>query len=555
MSPEMPTITINGKACDFAGGQSILQVANEHGVEIPQYCYHDGLSVVASCRICLAEVWAPNPRNDNKLEAIPKLLPACQTPAGDGQVVSTQSPKALANQKSVMELLLINHPLDCPVCDQAGECLLQDYSYEYGRSVSRFEEEKLKQPKKELGPNVLLYSDRCIMCSRCVRFTREVSGTAELMVQGRGAHEQIDVFPGRALDNPLAGNVVDLCPVGALLEKDFLFAKRVWDLTDTPSIDGLTSSGDNIWVCHADNIVHRIKPRTNLDINKWWITDEVRAGYQRVHGDDRLTGPRRREHGVQIDTDFRRATIEAVEGLRRAVSRGGIAVLVSPMLACEEAYALAKAAISLDSGATFGVGPIPVDGEDRVFPEGAGDGFIMRAEKAPNARGVRRVLGALSSGDVLGFDAWMDAAQGAGGVVITGNYPSEWTTSAMVRLCKDEKRFAVSMDTIEGPVNDVCDVVMPGSTWVEKAGTFENANGVLQAFEQAIQPVEGTRPEGQSAMAMLATIHGERAGIFNANSVRGEMAAAVPALAMFETDVRTPSGAGLIESDMATVEF
>ncbi|MCB9838488.1 MAG: (2Fe-2S)-binding protein [Phycisphaeraceae bacterium] len=557
----MPTITINGKVCEFAQGQSILQVANEHGVEIPQYCYHDGLSVVASCRICLAEVWAPNPRNDNKLEAIPKLLPACQTPAGDGQVVSTQSPKAIANQKSVMELLLINHPLDCPVCDQAGECGLQDYSYEYGRSVSRFEEEKIKQPKKELGPNVLLYSDRCIMCSRCVRFTREVSGTAELMIEGRGAYEQIDVFPGRALDNPIAGNVVDLCPVGALLEKDFLFAKRVWDLTDTPSIDGLTSSGDNIWVCHADNVVHRIKPRTNPEINQWWITDEVRASYQRVHGDDRLAGPRRREHGVQIDTDFRRATIEAVEGLREASKKGGLAALVSPMLSCEEAYALAKAAIALDSGTVFGVGPVPVDGEDMSFPEHRGGGaparkpFVMRAEKAPNARGVRRVLEALSSGDVLDFDAWLGAAQNAGGVVVTGNYPSEWAPGALIELCRSERRFSVSMDTIEGPLNDVCDVVMPGSTWVEKAGTFENVNGVLQAFERAIQPLDGTRPEGQSAMAMLATMHGERAGIFNAAGVRGEMAAAVPALSMFATGVRTPGGGGYVEADMAVVEF
>ena len=229
----MPSITIDGKVCEFEPGQTILQVANAHDIKIPQYCYHDAMSVVASCRICLAEVWAPNPRNEGKLEAIPKLIPTCQTGAGDGQVVYTDSPKAVANQKAVMEYLLINHPLDCPVCDQAGECDLQDYSYEYGRGVSRFEETKVKQPKKDVGPNVLLYSDRCIMCTRCVRFTREVSGTSELIVEGRGNQEQIDTFPGKALDNPLASNVIDLCPVGALLDKDFLFAKRVWDLTPT----------------------------------------------------------------------------------------------------------------------------------------------------------------------------------------------------------------------------------------------------------------------------------------------------------------------------------
>ena len=185
---------------------------------------------------------------------MPKLLPTCQTLAQDGQVVYTDSPKAVANQRSVMELLLINHPVDCPVCDQAGECYLQDYAYRYGRANSRFEEEKIKQPKKDIGPHVLLYGDRCIMCTRCVRFTREVTGTDELMVQGRGAKEEIDIFPGRGLDNELSGNVVDICPVGALLDKDFLFAQRVWYLTRTPSIDGITASGDNISVEHNNGI-------------------------------------------------------------------------------------------------------------------------------------------------------------------------------------------------------------------------------------------------------------------------------------------------------------
>ena len=296
----MPTITINGKVCEFRSGPGvpapmILQVANANGIEIPQYCYHDGLSIVASCRICLAEVWQPNPRNNNTLEPIPKLVPTCQTACSDGMVVYTDTPKAIANQKSVMEYLLINHPLDCPVCDQAGECYLQDYSYEYGRGVSRFEEEKVKQPKKNLGPHVYLYSDRCIMCTRCVRFTREVSGTAELLVQGRGNREEIDIFPGVPLDNELSANVVDLCPVGALLDKDFLFAQRVWFLKSTPSIDGITASGDNLQVDTNDGKVYRFRPRTNMKVNKWWISDEIRYGWKHVHSPERLRTPRRRQ--------------------------------------------------------------------------------------------------------------------------------------------------------------------------------------------------------------------------------------------------------------------
>ncbi len=223
----MPTITIDGKACEFDGRQMILQVAIDNGIILPHYCYHPGLSVVASCRICLAEIEAPNPRNDNKLELIPKLMPTCQTAAADGMVVRTNSPKSIANQKAVMEFLLINHPLDCPVCDQAGECHLQDYSFQYGRAESRFEEQKIKQAVKDIGPNVKLYSDRCIMCTRCVRFTREITGTNEVGVIGRGNMEQIDVFPGSPLDNELSGNIVDLCPVGAMLDKHFQFTQRV----------------------------------------------------------------------------------------------------------------------------------------------------------------------------------------------------------------------------------------------------------------------------------------------------------------------------------------
>jgi NADH-quinone oxidoreductase subunit G len=190
-----------------------------------------------------------------------------------------------------MEYLLINHPVDCPVCDQAGECHLQDYAYQFGRTNARFQEDKIKQPKKDVGQHVLLYSDRCIMCTRCVRFTREITGTGELMVQGRGAREEIDVFPGLALDNELSANVIDICPVGALLDKDFLFQQRVWFLKKTPSIDGITASGDNIFIEHNKGEIYRLKPRPNLDVNKWWITDEVRYGWKFVHSPHRLRLP------------------------------------------------------------------------------------------------------------------------------------------------------------------------------------------------------------------------------------------------------------------------
>ena len=186
-------------------------------------------------------------------------------------------------------MYLNHHPIDCPTCDQSGECTLQDYAYEYGRGVRRCDTEKITQSKKDIGDNIMLYGDRCIMCTLCVRFTEEVTGTSELYIDGRGVHECIDVFPGKGINNELSGNVVDICPVGALLDKDFMFKQRVWLLSSTPSIDPLTSSGDNINIEHNNNQIYRVKPRENLKINQFWITDEVRYGWKFVYDESRIT--------------------------------------------------------------------------------------------------------------------------------------------------------------------------------------------------------------------------------------------------------------------------
>jgi len=556
----MPSITIDGKVCDFDPGQTILQVANAHGVSIPQYCYHDAMSVVASCRICLAEVWAPNPRNEGKLEAIPKLIPTCQSGAMDGQVVYTDSPKAVANQKAVMEYLLINHPLDCPVCDQAGECDLQDYSYDYGRGVSRFEETKVKQPKKDVGPNVLLYSDRCIMCTRCVRFTREVSGTSELIVEGRGNQEQIDTFPGKALDNPLASNVIDLCPVGALLDKDFLFAKRVWDLSPVPSIDPITSSGDNIYVDVADDRVYRVRPRENMGVNKWWITDEVRYGWKFVHEDTRLTTPMRKRGGDLVTTDWPRALSQASEGVRNSIAGGGrLAVMISPMLSCEDAGALALAALEMDPDALFAIGPVPVDGEDRAYPPGVSDTdpnrFVIRAEKAPNARGVRRVLDALGKSDTLDFGAFVKkiASNDVGAAIVAGGYPSEWHTPELASALARESLLVVLVDILMSPLVAHADVVLPGATFAEKAGVFENVDNKLQAFEQAIRPAGESRAEAQIGLDLLSELCSEQRGLYNAATLRATLADTAPALQPLVSQVAIPMRPELRDPDMEMV--
>src|SRR5205814_2108017 len=395
----MPQITVDGKRIECKDRQMILQACNDAGYPIPQYCYHPGLSIPASCRICLVEV-----------EGIPKLVPSCQTPVRDGMTVHSKSTKAIANQKQVMEYLLVNHPLDCPVCDQAGECLLQDYSYEYGRSQSRFEEDKAKKPKKDVGLHVLLYNDRCIMCTRCVRFTREVAGTSELYVDGRGHREEIDIFPGKPLDNKLSGNVVDLCPVGALLDKDFLFKQRVWLLKQAPSISPADSGGENIYIEYNEGVIYRIKPRFNPEVNQWWISDDTRYSFKPVHNAGRLKQARRSQYGSQIETAYAKA-IEAADGGLKAAAKeaaGSVYAVLSPMMSCEEAWLLGKYVRSIDPAAVLILGPAPTSGQDEVFKHylTGKETFRIKAEKVPNAAGIRRVMGMLG-GAIATFDEFV----------------------------------------------------------------------------------------------------------------------------------------------------
>jgi NADH-quinone oxidoreductase subunit G len=507
----MPKITVDGQVIDAKPGQMVLQACNEAGMHLPQYCYHPGLSIVASCRICLVEV-----------EGIPKMVPSCQTPVRDGMVVHSNSPKAVANQKQVMEYLLINHPLDCPICDQAGECYLQDYSYQYGRSESRFEEDKAKKPKKDVGDNIYLYSDRCIMCTRCVRFTREVSGTSELFVEGRGHREQIAIFPGKPVNNKLAGNVVDLCPVGALLDKDFLFKQRVWLLKSTPSISPVDSGGENIYLDHNEGIIYRVKPRYNAEVNQWWISDDTRYSYKAVHSDKRLTKPRRIQYGSQIDTNYHHAIEEAAKGLKDLVTANGAGSLyavLSPMMACEEAFLLGTWIRSIDPQALLVVGPVPSSGQDETFanPANGKQTFVIKAEKVPNAAGIRRIVAQLGGPSATWDDLvanTMPALKKLKGGWIVGGYLSNWQGEKSPL----PRGFKVVQDVLESSLSNSADVLLPAAAWAEKDGSWENHQGKIQHFAAAIVPAEGARREGDVYYALLG-----RSGLYNAQVVRQEM--------------------------------
>jgi NADH-quinone oxidoreductase subunit G len=527
----MPKITVDGKTIEAKDRQMILQACGDAKIPVPQYCYHPGLSIPASCRICLVEV-----------EGIPKLVPACQTPVRDGMVVQTKSSKAIANQKQVMEYLLINHPLDCPVCDQAGECFLQDYSYEYGRSQSRFEEDKVKHPKKDVGDKIYLYADRCIMCTRCVRFTREVSGTSELYVDGRGNKEEIDIFPGRPCNNKLAGNVVDLCPVGALLDKDFLFKQRVWLLKGAPSISPADSGGENITLEYNEGIVYRVKPRYNAEVNHWWISDDTRYSYKVTQDEKRLKRARRKEHGVQINSPFDVALEQATSGLKAIVAANGAGSLyavLSPMMACEEAWLLGQAIRKLDAQAVLVLGPVPTAAADDVFHNSltGKQTFIIKAEKVPNAAGIRRVmemLGGPTAGyEELGAMARSEVRRLKGGWIV-GGYLSSWINDNTPKLFKEG--FSVVQDLLPSSLTESADVLFPVAAWSEKDGCWENFQGKIQPFVSAISPPEGIRREGDVYYKMLG-----RSGMYNAQAIRGEMGEPFAAITIPTESVSAPA--------------
>ncbi|GMQ75519.1 MAG: NADH-quinone oxidoreductase subunit NuoG [Gammaproteobacteria bacterium] len=330
MNESLVTIEINGQTLEAPKGAMLIQVADEAGIDIPRFCYHKKLSVAANCRMCLVEV-----------EKAPKPLPACATPVMDGMKVFTRSALALQAQRSVMEFLLINHPLDCPICDQGGECELQDVAMGYGKGVSRFVERKRVVADKNIGPLITTEMTRCIHCTRCVRFGEEIGGMPELGATGRGEHMQIGTFIERAMSSEMSGNVIDLCPVGALTSKPFRFQARAWELQQRDAIAPHDGVGSNIHVHVRGNRVMRVVPRENEAVNEVWISDRDRFSYEGLYHDDRLLDPMIKRDGEWQVVDWETALARAVEGLDGVRSRHGpgqIGGLFSASATVEELY-------------------------------------------------------------------------------------------------------------------------------------------------------------------------------------------------------------------------
>ncbi|MBI3464846.1 MAG: (2Fe-2S)-binding protein [Planctomycetes bacterium] len=515
----MAIVIVDGQEITLGDKERLngIQAAARAGVSIPYYCWHPGLSVVASCRMCLVETGSRDP-NTGAITMVPKLVPACQTPAKDGTVFVTNSDKVRQSRAQVEEALLIDHPIDCPICDKAGECLLQDYHFEHGQSERRADIRPFTSRRREMGDTVTLFVDRCVMCSRCVRFTREISGTKELMVVNRGSQEEIDVFPGYPLANKLSGNVVDLCPVGALGDKDFLYQQRVWFMKRHAGVCTRCSTGCSIYVEENQDTIYRLKPRENQHVNQWWICDEGRYDYHHVHDVRRLTGPHRRDTtgGELVATEWSRLVIDLPQRFRAAQRVGAV---FSPFLSVEEAYLLATWIRSLDPQAILAMGPVPVEGQDERFPQG----FVIHAEKCPNRRGVEEVLRHFT-GHVVTFESFVDRVE-AGELQaawISGGYRQPWIDNdTAARL--SGLALLVVQDLFPSPLTNHAQYVLPSASYAERDGSYVNYQDRLQTAVWAVRAPAGVWSEAW----LFWRLHGKQ-GLYNARLALDQAAAAVP---------------------------
>ncbi|MEE8137778.1 MAG: 2Fe-2S iron-sulfur cluster-binding protein [Thermoanaerobaculia bacterium] len=492
----MPTVTIDGRTVEVEAGTNLIEAGEKVGVQIPHYCYHPRLSVVGQCRMCLV-----------KVDGIPKLQAACSTlVVKDGMVVRVEDPEVKEAQEGVMEFLLINHPLDCPICDQAGECGLQDYSFKHGQAFSRFRfEEKRTYPGREripLGPHVLLNMNRCIQCTRCIRFTEEISKTGELGFFQRGARTEIGVFPGVQLDNPLSGCVVDVCPVGALTSTRFRFAERVWYLDKKPSICTGCDVGCNITLEHRGGVIRRYKPRFNPAVNDYWMCDFGRGSHERYERAERLSAPRRRgADGQPVGTSWKDALDTVYRHLRHAPEQR-VAFLASGHLSTEEAFLLGQIAHSIGSPQQA---VWVEEGPTRSIP--TPDGDVTGREAAPNRRGaemagLKGAEGAPSADDFLHGEA----ASSCQVLVVADGDPGSAAHEPEVVERLRQARFLVVLGWAETPLSRCADVALPWATHAEKDGTFVNLQWRLQRFQRAFPPRGAARPGTEILTDLLARL-------------------------------------------------
>jgi NADH-quinone oxidoreductase subunit G len=501
----MPTLTINGTEIEVDKGTTILRAAAEAGYDVPHFCYHPALSIPANCRMCLVEV-----------EGMHKLQPGCYTQASDGMVVNTHSDRVVKAQKAVLEFILVNHPVDCPICDQAGECKLQDYYVDYDAQDSRLRAEKQNKVKAyPIGPEVVYDGERCILCTRCVRFCDEVTGTGELTVADRGDRAEIRTFPGTELDNNYSMCTVDICPVGALTSRDFRFKCRVWLLTSTESICTGCSNGCNVHLDHFRNEIQRYRPRYNPEVNDYWMCDEGRLSYKEAHS-DRMLEPL--VNGAEVNWHSVAETVADKVG--PAIEDGeGIGFVITPQASCEDLY-LAKRFAEL-----LGTEDVYMGGKSY----GGGDDFLIKPDKNPNRRGIEAVWGAKHG--ISPFENLI-------GDIESGKIKTLWMMGSHTP-CDEETRsqFVEALDQLElfvlqsphaTELAEKANITLPACTHAEKDGTFVNVHGIAQSFYQAFAPHGAAQPDWQIFMR-LATALGEPLTYTFLSQIQDEMFAELEA--------------------------
>jgi NADH-quinone oxidoreductase subunit G len=505
----MPKLLIDGQEIEVSEGTTLIEAAQSLGIEIPRFCYHPGLPIAGNCRMCLVEV-----------EKAPKLQISCQTTAMEGMVVQTASEKVVRAQRAVMEFLLIHHPLDCTICDKAGECMLQEQSKGYGQGASRYVERKVNFNKAlDIGRHIMLDQERCINCTRCVRFCNHVTKTGELSFFQRGQHSMLGIYPGKRLDNDYSGNVVDVCPVGALTLKEFRFQNRVWYLRNRPSVCAGCARGCNIDVSvgtqeelmttrgQGDSRIKRIVPRVNLDVNGHWICDEGRLSFLRLNAAPRLSEAQM-PAGQDADWEV------AIEQAAALLKEGRVGAILSPRMTSESMYAFKLLFDSLDNAAV-GI---------RRLERGEDDELLIRADKGANSRGAAWIFGdSADEGGVL-----RAASQGEIDTLLVMGDPLDPDDSAPI---DDDVRSKIKQMIYIGPFADAvaakADVLLPACAWSEEDGSMVNFEGRVQRLERCSLPRGENRPGWRIAADLEEIMGGEAREWSSAGELFTELAGAV----------------------------
>jgi NADH-quinone oxidoreductase subunit G len=522
---ETVSVTIDGMTVSVPKGTRLLDACAQAGVDVPHYCYHPGLSAPAQCRMCLVEV-----------EKSPKLQPACVGTVADGMVVHTESEAALKAREGVLEFYLVNHPLDCPVCDQSGECKLQDYVSAEGPAMGRSKEAKRILGRDDFGGDVLFYADRCVMCTRCVRFMREVAQDERLTVVQRGHRAVIDTFFDEGLTGNLwADNIVDICPVGALVSKDFLHKARAWDLDRTPSICPNCTQGCNVRLETRDNQVMRIKPRPNPEVNSHWMCDFGRLNYNWINRTDRVEAPLVRDaSGRHVPMSWSEALTRLADALRGHA--GGAAAVVSPFAANEDLGALRRVMDAIGGGS--GVFRCE-QGEEVVLP-----GFpnlALRTDRAANVAGAE-LFGFGRTGGADGKGGLEQVAAHAGVLFVLGDEladaPADFGANASLFVYVGQHL---------SPAARNAHFVLPATSFAEMEGTFTNVQRRVQRFWPALRAPGMSRPGWQILGVLLAGIGDAGAPGTAADAFRG-LAAVRPEFGLLSWGDLGAQGAALPEA-------